>query len=338
MLDLTECKSLTQLPPLAALTALQRLDLREFITLERLPLLATLTALQVLNLSGCIQLQQLPELDNLTRFRKLKLAKRSAERVAGSGVCHCIADIEAEKLSVNEAVATAGVSFSTKKLDLSCCQQLQQLPALDNPASLQTLVLNRCEQLQHLPSLDTLTSLKMLDISSCRQLRRLPPLNRLTALQERDVRSCQQLEDLPPLDRLTALRDLLLHGSEKLAKGCLKLPQSRRYLLTIGMDDDRLLFLEGEQVEEADCMKGQTSCSSFQSCCAASMHPKTGTCCMKLRYHGVFYSSVCGEVVSKLYSVISSPHSASVSKEHEHTESSCEIMLIAGIYCSSELA
>jgi hypothetical protein len=98
-----------------------------------------------------------------------------------------------------------GHPHSTERLDVSKCQQLQQLPPLATLSALQTLHLSGC-LLQQLPPLDDLTALGTLELLECRPLQRLPPLDVLKAMQMLELTCCFVLRKLPQLDGITALQ------------------------------------------------------------------------------------------------------------------------------------
>jgi internalin A len=105
---------------------------------------------------------------------------------------------------------------SVQSLDLSLCEQLNDLSPLAGLTSLYTLDLSGCEQLNDLSPLAGLTSLQSLNLSWCNQLRDLSPLAALTSLQTLGLSGCEQLKDLSPLADLTSLQELDLYGCGQL--------------------------------------------------------------------------------------------------------------------------
>src|SRR3954471_24729029 len=95
-----------------------------------------------------------------------------------------VAQAEAEK-RVEQAVIEGATVLSLAHLAIEC------LPlSLGRLISLIRLDLSGCEQLQDLQPLASLTSLQSLDLSSCEQLQDLQPLAALTSLQVLNFLGC----------------------------------------------------------------------------------------------------------------------------------------------------
>ena len=210
-LNLSYCRQLHDLQPLAALTALQSLDLSYCEQLQDLQPLAALTALRSLDAFGC-ELQDLQPLAALTALQSLNLVSyRPLQDLQPLAALTALQSLVLGGGQLQDLQPLATLTALQSLSLLSCGQDLQPLAALK---ALQSLNLSGCEQLQDLQPLAALTALQSLNLSYCRQLQDLQPLAALTALQSLDLSYCEQLQDLQPLAALTALRRLDALGCE----------------------------------------------------------------------------------------------------------------------------
>jgi len=161
-LNLSFCDQLSDLTPLASLTALQTLRLSRCRQLSELTPLASLSALQTLDLSSCGQLSNLTPLASLSALQTLNLS--------GFG-------------QLSELTPLASLS-ALQTLYLRFCHQLSDLTPLASLSALQTLDLSGCGQLNELTPLAPLTALRTLRLSDCGQLSDLAPLTKLDTLRE----------------------------------------------------------------------------------------------------------------------------------------------------------
>jgi Leucine-rich repeat (LRR) protein len=190
-LDISGCRRLNDISPLAGLTSLQSLKFfgsKEVCGSDLSPL-AGLVSLQTLKLSMCMQLRDIFPLVGLTSLRTLQL-------------------YECEQLS-GDLSPLAGLTL-LQTLCLTFGGQLSgDLTPLAGLTSLKWLNLQGCKQLSGgLTPLAGLTSLQKLKLRECEQLSGdLSPLAGLTSLQELCVTDCEQLRgDLTPLAGLTSLQ------------------------------------------------------------------------------------------------------------------------------------
>ncbi len=223
-LNLSACRQLRNLSPLAGLASLQELDLRSCGQLSGdLSPLAGLTSLRSLDLSWCEQLSgDLSPLAGLTSLRSLDLSwckqlGGDLSPLAGLTSLQSLFLNECEQLS-GDLSPLAGLT-SLRSLDLSECRQLcGDLSPLPHLTSLHSLSLSGCWKFGDLNPLTSLTSLQDLNLSKCRQLRDLSPLAGLTSLQSLNLALCEQLSgDLSPLASLSSLQTLNLFRCEQLS-------------------------------------------------------------------------------------------------------------------------
>jgi Leucine-rich repeat (LRR) protein len=194
-LDLSDCKSLSDLIPLSGLTNLSTLDLSRCESLSDLTPLTGLTNLSTLDLYYCKSLSDLSPLAGLTNLTTLNLSSRE---------------------SLNDLSPLAGLTNLTT-LNLSNCRSLTDLTPLAGLTNLSTLYLYGCQSLNDLSPLVGLTNLSTLNLGFCRSLTDLPPLVGLTNLSTLDLSDCKSLSDLTPLTGLTNLSTLDLSRCESLS-------------------------------------------------------------------------------------------------------------------------
>ncbi|GFZ04799.1 hypothetical protein Acr_17g0003710 [Actinidia rufa] len=208
-LKLQGCMSLTYVPPLGKLRALQELDL-SFTHIKEVPEgVDRLHALHVLDLSMNQDLEKLPnsisDLENLTAL-KLRGCRRLTY-VPPLGKLRALQELNLRFTHIKEVPEGVDRLHALHVLDLSENSYLEKLPnSISDLENLTTL------KLQGLPEgVDRLHALHVLDLSENSYLGKLPnsisDLENLTALK---LRGCRRLTYVPPLGKLRALQELNL--------------------------------------------------------------------------------------------------------------------------------
>ncbi|AQR65390.1 hypothetical protein BXU06_10225 [Aquaspirillum sp. LM1] len=218
-MDLGGCEALSDLSPLASLTALQSLDLSECEALSDLSPLASLPALQSLDLSWCDALSDLSPLTSLTALQSLGL--RECQALSDLPPLTSLTALQSLDLSRCDALSNLSplaLLPALQSLDLSECDALNNLSPLALLPALQSLDLSWCQALSALSPLASLPTLQSLDLRGCRGLSDLSPLASLITLQSLDLSWCQALSDLSPLLQLPALKTL--HLSDSISLSC----------------------------------------------------------------------------------------------------------------------
>ena len=229
-LSLRWCKTLTDLSPLAGLSALTSLAIPDGAQATDLTPLAGLRGLTSLTLCGLPELEDLSPLANLTALSSLTLnscprvtdlsplAGLTALAVLDLSYCHQLCDITpltaltaltrlcVASSSLTDITPLAGMTKLTS-LELRC-KQLTDITPLAGMTALTSLDLHRGEQLTDLAPLAGMKALQSLDLSNCERLTDLAPLAGLTALSALDLHGCVELADLSPLAGLTAITRL----------------------------------------------------------------------------------------------------------------------------------
>jgi len=215
-LSLRWCKTLSDLGPLAGLSALTSLSIPDGAQVSDLTPLATLTGLTSLTLCGFPELEDLRPLAGLTALSSLTLNS-----------CPKLSDLS----------PLAGLAALTR-LDLSYCPQLSDITALTaltamtrlsvfsgsltdiTPLAGMTALTRlelRCRKLTDITPLAGMTALTSLNLQRGEHLTDLAPLAGMKALESLNLSSCERLTDLAPLAGLTSLTTLDLHGSVQIS-------------------------------------------------------------------------------------------------------------------------
>jgi hypothetical protein len=190
VLNLSGCKQVSDLGPLAKLTQLATLDLSGCRLVSDLSPLAKLTQLITLNLLLCEEMSDLSPLAKLTQLTSLNL-----------NGCEGVSDLS--PLAKLTQLIT---------LNLGGCELVETLSPLAKLTQLTTLNLSGCRQVGSLLPLVNLMQLTILNLRSCKQISDLSPLAKLTQLTSLDLSFCEQVSDLSPLAKLTQLTTLNLNG------------------------------------------------------------------------------------------------------------------------------
>ncbi|XP_057460639.1 probable disease resistance protein At5g63020 [Actinidia eriantha] len=212
-LKLQGCKSLTYVPPLGKLRALQELDL-SFTRIKEVPEgVDRLHALHVLDLSMNRDLEKLPnsisDLENLTAL-KLHFCK-SLTYVPPLGKLRALQELDLSFTRIKEVPEGVDRLHALHVLDLSKNRFLEKLPnSISDLENLTALKLQRCTSLTYVPPLGKLRALQELDLS-CTHIKEVPEgVDRLHALHVLDLSGNEDLEKLPnsisDLENLTALK------------------------------------------------------------------------------------------------------------------------------------
>jgi internalin A len=218
-LNLSGCRALSNLAPLATLTGLTQLVLTDCASLTDLAPLVNLAKLETLQIGGCTALTELSPVAKLTNLAFLDLrvwrgrpdftpvAKLVALTYLDLGGCQELTDL-------GPLTSLAELIY----LDLSWSPKLVNLAPLSNLAGLTWLVLSGCNSLTELAPLARLTDLTYLFLSFCDGLKDLTPLAKLTKLDRLVLTCCTKLTDLAPLFSLVNLKHLDLTGCTGLAE------------------------------------------------------------------------------------------------------------------------
>jgi Leucine-rich repeat (LRR) protein len=225
-LDGTQVSDVT---PLAGLTALQHLSLFDTQVSDVAPL-AELTALQYLALFGT-GVSDVAPLAGLTALRRLDLGRTRVSNVAPLAGLTALQHLDLSGTGMSDVAPLAGLT-ALQHLSLSRTQvsdvaplagltalqhlylggtQVSDVAPLAGLTALQHLSLGRT-RVSNVAPLAGLTALQHLWLNST-DLRDVAPLAGLTALQHLDLRGAQ-VSDVAPLAGLTALQHLDLRGAQ----------------------------------------------------------------------------------------------------------------------------
>lgn len=94
-----------------------------------------------------------------------------------------------------------------RELDVSYCNDLDELPCIEHLRSLDGLLARNCVKLKIIEGLAQLTQLRELDVSGCSELEEMPGVEHLQSLVLR-ASECVKLKGLQGLSPLTRLRPL----------------------------------------------------------------------------------------------------------------------------------
>jgi internalin A len=189
--DLSYCRKLSDLSPLADLASLQSLDLHGCEQLD-LSGLASLSSLQSLDLRWCTQLS-----DHLSHLASLHLL-----RSLDISYCGLLRDLS----------PLASLTL-LERLQLSQCGPIGSLSPLSDLVLLRNLNLLECTGPIDLTPLAKLILLQDLDISRCTSVFDLSPLTTLGSLTKLSIKGWTALDTLHLLTHITSLQELDLSFS-----------------------------------------------------------------------------------------------------------------------------
>ncbi|KAF8112851.1 hypothetical protein N665_0060s0033 [Sinapis alba] len=177
------------------LGSLKWMNLSDSVNLKELPDLSTATNLEELYLYGCSSLIKLPSLPG-NSLKELNIRGCS---------------------SLVEFPSFIGNVVNLRRLVLSDCLNLVELPDLSTATNLEELYLGNCSRLIKLPSLPG-NRLEKLYMSGCLSLLEFPSfIGSANNLRELDLTNCSNLVELhPSLGNLQKLKRLRLKGCSKL--------------------------------------------------------------------------------------------------------------------------
>lgn len=130
------------------------------------------------------------------------------------GICPNIQHLKID--NCNDLVEIGALPASLLTLQLKSCGALRKIGGLFGLAKLQQLDISECEQLEELPSLETLTSLEELRVGECKQLKNIRGLAQLAKLRLVDVKECSEMEELAGIENLRLLKEFHYSGCPKL--------------------------------------------------------------------------------------------------------------------------
>jgi hypothetical protein len=222
------CSSLT------ALSGLQHLKSLKFFSIHCAPLvrqlggIGQLPSLDQLRIINCQGLKALPDLSRCTKLSSITLDNLPAVRheqlhLAQSADLTALTIRDCGMLSIMQDLST----FTRLQwFHLSKCQQMEQLPGLQELARLQVLELDELPALQpeqlHLAQM---AHLEVLGIRRCGGLSNVLDLSTSTRLLTLHLSMCKRVKQLPGLQELGRLRSLDLDGLPALQQDELPLAQ-----------------------------------------------------------------------------------------------------------------
>nr|AXU93551.1 RPP4/RPP5-like protein [Arabidopsis thaliana] len=215
-LNLARCVSLVTLPSsIQNATKLIYLDMSDCVNLESFPTDLNLESLKYLNLTGCPNLRNFPAIimghSLLEQWIEVEDCFWNKNLPAGLDYLDCLMrcmpcdfrpeylislDVSGCKLEkLWEGIQSLG---SLKRMDLSECENLTEIPDLSKATNLVNLNLSNCKSLVTLPStIGTLQKLYTLNMEVCTGLEVLPTDVNLSSLETLDLSGCSSLRTFP---------------------------------------------------------------------------------------------------------------------------------------------
>lgn len=130
------------------------------------------------------------------------------------GVCPTLKYLDIQ--DCNDLVEVGTLPKALTKLVLIGCSKLRKIKGLCGLTKLQILNISWCQEVEELPSFETLVSLEELQVSECVNLKSIQGLEQLTQLIKLDVSGCSELEELRGVGHLISLNMLRTSGCVKL--------------------------------------------------------------------------------------------------------------------------
>ncbi|CAN1264428.1 Disease resistance protein L6 [Linum perenne] len=188
-LEIYDALNLINLDGLESLSHLKTLNLEDCLVLEKLPIsLVNLTKLQELSIKKC---RQLAEVMGLERLEALSLTNLKTLDITG-----CTGLIE---------VMGIGRLESLRKLNMSCCGSVKELPDLSGLRNMISLDISECNQLKEVTGIGSLELLEVLGMINCTSIKKLPDLSGCKRLHQLDITGCVQLAEVSGIDKLKGL-------------------------------------------------------------------------------------------------------------------------------------
>lgn len=213
-LDLSDCKHIKDLTPLAKLSQLTHLKLAGCRRVASLAPLAKLSQLTHLDLAECEQVTSLVPLAKLSRLTHLNLTNCS--RIKNLAPLAKLTNL----IYLDLTECGNAYNFSSLRsltalvyLDLTRCAKVKDIVFLAGLVQLTHLSLAGCWQVIDLTPLKGLTQLTLLDLALCWQIKNLESLSGLAELVLLNLSYCDNLNDLVPLSSLKKLERLEVHGT-----------------------------------------------------------------------------------------------------------------------------
>jgi Leucine-rich repeat (LRR) protein len=179
------------------------------------PLLNRLTELTITDCGIIFLSQELKDMNNLKVLRvcncplgelsftkEVKTISESDEK----GVCPNLQHLWI--YSCTDLVKVESMPKTLKTVDFSYCSALREIKGLPDLAGLEQLDISGCEEVEELPSLQTLKSLKSLKASKCYKLKSIKGLADLSRLQRLYVRDCHEIQELSGVEHCRSLNAL----------------------------------------------------------------------------------------------------------------------------------
>eukprot|EP01018_Ginkgo_biloba_P027374 Gb_06365 [translate_table: standard] len=125
-------------------------------------------------------------------------------------------DLEYPKLESMFRLHKLDLSLTKLSKPLNGCSALKRIAGLRGLGKLRRLDISNCEMLEELPSLEEVVSLEEPRASWCFKLKTIRGLQQLVKLLKVDVRECRDLEELLGFEHLASLEELHADGCWKL--------------------------------------------------------------------------------------------------------------------------
>ncbi|XP_034674890.1 disease resistance protein RPV1-like [Vitis riparia] len=202
-LILDGCSSLVKVhPSIGKLSKLILLNLKNCKKLSNFPSIIDMEALEILNLSGCSELKKFPDIQgNMEHLLELYLASTAIEELPSS-IEHLtgLVLLDLKRCKNLKSLPTSVCKLeSLEYLFLSGCSKLENFPEMmEEMENLKELLLDGTS-IEGLPSsIDSLKGLVLLNLRNCKNLVSLPKgMCTLTFLETLIVSGCSQLNNLP---------------------------------------------------------------------------------------------------------------------------------------------
>jgi Leucine-rich repeat (LRR) protein len=172
------------------------------------------------------------------RKARLLSSPSKSEAPCAQGVCPKLQHLWI--YSCRHLVKVGSMPKTLKTVDFSYCSALREIEGLPYLAGLEQLDISGCEEVEELPSLQRLKSLKSLKASKCYKLKSIEGLADLSRLQRLYVRDCHEIRELPCVENCRSLKALDARDCPKLQWADGVLDQLRQHLETclVGYYDD----------------------------------------------------------------------------------------------------
>lgn len=153
---------------------------------------------------------------NMISQRNARLLGAASRSEASCGQCVCPNLQHLWIYSCRDLEKVGSMPKTLKTVDLSYCNTLREIEGLPDLARLEQLDISGCEEVEELPSLQALKSLKSLKASKCYKLKRINGLASLSKLRRLYVPGCHEIRELPGVEHCSSLKALDARDCPKL--------------------------------------------------------------------------------------------------------------------------